>query len=46
MSQQSYGNIGPFDSPAEDWMSYEERFRLYFTANGITDDDKKQVKRV
>ena len=43
MSQQSYGNIGPFDSAVKDWTSYEERFRLFFTTNGITDDDKKQA---
>ena len=43
MSQQSFGNIGPLDATAEDWTSYEERFKLYLTANGITDDEKKRA---
>ena len=44
MSQsQSYGVVGPFDSTAEDWSSYEEQFRLYFTANDIKDDKKQRA---
>ena len=43
MSQQSFGSIGPFDAEAEDLTSYEDHFRLYLTANGITDDDKQQA---
>ena len=43
MSQQSFGSIGPFNSAVEDWTSYEEGFRLFFTANEITDDDKKEA---
>ena len=42
MSQlHSYGVVGPFDSTAEDWSSYEEHFRLYFTMNELKDDDKQ-----
>ena len=40
--QQSYGNVGPFDSAVEDWTSYEDRLD-YLTANGITDNEKKQA---
>ena len=43
MSQQNFGNIGPFNAAVEDWTSYEECFHLYLTTNGITDDDKKQA---
>ena len=43
MSQQSFGNIGAFNAAVEDRTSYEERFRLFLTANGITDDNKKQA---
>ena len=44
MSQShSYGVVGPFDSTSEDWSSYEERFRLYFTANNLKDDEKQRA---
>ena len=44
MSQpHSYGVVGPFDSTAEDWSSYEERFQLYFTANELKDDNKQRA---
>ena len=43
MSQQSYGTIGSFDATAEDWISYKERFRLYFTANEIPDNENKET---
>ena len=43
MFQQNYRTIGLFDASVEDWTSYEEHFRLYFTPNKITDDDKKRA---
>ena len=44
MSQtHSYGVVGPFDSTAEDWSSYEECFWLYFTANDLKDDEKQRA---
>ena len=44
MSQtHSYGVVGPFDSTAEDWSSYAERFRLYFTVNDLKDDEKQRA---
>ena len=35
--------MGPFDPSTENWISYEERFRLYLTANEVTSDEKKQA---
>ena len=29
--------------PQRNWISYEERFRLYLAANEVTSDDKKQL---
>ena len=44
MSQShSYGVVGPFDSTAEEWSSYEERFGLYFTANDVKDDENEKA---
>ena len=43
MSQHSFGVIGQFDSAVEDWTTYEERFRLFFAANDIKDDEKKRA---
>ena len=43
MSRSNFGVIGQFDPSAENWISYEEHFRLYFTAKEITSDEKKQV---
>ena len=33
----------PFDPSTEDWISYEERFRLYLGANEVTSDEKEQA---
>ena len=35
--------MGPFDPSAKDWISYKEHFRLYFTANEVTSDEKQQA---
>ena len=37
-----YGQLHPFDSSLEDWTTFIKRARLYFAANGITEDTKKQ----
>ena len=38
-----YGVLHPFDINEEDWKSYIQRAKLYFTANGITDADKQRA---
>ena len=43
MSSPNFGVMGPFDPSAENCISYEERFRLYLTANEVTSDEKKQA---
>ena len=35
--------MGPFDPSTENWISYEERFRLYLAANEVASDEKKQA---
>ena len=35
--------MGPFDPSTENWISYEERFRLYLTANEVASDERKQA---
>ena len=43
MSNPNLGVIGPFDPSTENWISYEERFRLNRTANEVTSDERKQA---
>ena len=43
MAQPNVGTVGPFNPVYEDWVSYEERFRFFLTANEVTEDDKKQA---
>jgi len=38
-----YGVLHPFDINEEDWKSYIQRAKLYFTANGITNAEKQQA---
>ena len=38
----TYGKISPFNPTAGDWITYEEKLRFYFVANGIVDDAKKR----
>ena len=39
-----YGKITEFDKVSEDWVSYVERMKLFFEANGI--EKKKQKKLI
>ena len=41
MAQPNFGIVGPFNPAIEDWVSYEERFKFFLTANKVADDDKK-----
>ena len=41
MAQPNFGTVGPFNPAVEDWISYEERFGFYLTANDMAEDDKK-----
>ena len=43
MSNPNFGVMGPFDPSTENWISYEERFRLHLAANEVTSDEKKQA---
>ena len=38
-----YGQLHPFDPDEEDWKSYIQRAKLYFSANRVTDDDQKRA---
>ena len=38
-----HGSIAEFHRSEEDWTIYSERLQHYFTANDITDDDKKRA---
>ena len=43
MATATIGKIDEFDSDKEGWESYCERIQLYFTANEITENDKKRA---
>ena len=43
MSSPNFGVMSPFDPSTENWIFYEERFRLYLTANEVTSDEKKEA---
>ena len=36
------GKIDEFNNQLEEWQQYEQRLDDYFTANGVTDADKKR----
>ena len=38
-----FGNIGMFDGAKEEWAQYIERLDYLFTANGITDGERKRA---
>ncbi|XP_061883310.1 uncharacterized protein K02A2.6-like isoform X1 [Entelurus aequoreus] len=38
----TYGTVGEFVEGHEDWTEYEERLGHFFSANGITEEDKKR----
>ena len=38
-----HGLLTIFDSTQESWSIYIERLDQYFTANGVTNNDKKQA---
>ena len=37
-----HGTISKFDPSKEDWSTWIEQLKFYFTANKVTDDDMKR----
>ena len=43
MVTSNYGKLSEYDNNKEDWQSYVERLELFFTANEITDEEKRKA---
>ena len=43
MAMSTFGTLSEFKVDIEDWNSYVERLQFFFTANGITDENKQKV---
>lgn len=43
MATAVYGTVSEFNADTEEWSEYAECLEHYFTANGITDKDKKRA---
>ena len=39
----NYGQVKDFNTEKEDWEDCNEQMDFYFTANGITDDSKREL---
>ena len=42
-STGTLGRVDEFDGAKDDWLQYVERLEHFYTANGITDADKKKA---
>ena len=38
-----HGHIGEYKAEVEEWTAYTERLQHYFTANDITNGDKREL---
>ena len=43
MATSNYGKLSEYVNNKEDWQSYVERLELDFTANEITDEEKRKA---
>ena len=43
MAQTNFGTVGPFNPGVEDWISYEQHFKFYLTANDVAFDKKQRA---